>query len=60
MEEYKNVIIPFWSGRSMRDLIFQEMTPSGKMPTMLEYSPSSWSSGRPATPSPMVRSTPWA
>ena len=30
MEEYKNVIIPFWSGRSMRDLIFQEMTPEWK------------------------------
>ena len=56
----KNVIIPFWSGRSMRDLIFQEMTPEWKDAYDAEYSPSSWSSGRPATPSPMVRSTPWA
>lgn len=30
MEEYRDAIIPFWQGRSMRDLIFSEMTPEWK------------------------------
>ncbi len=30
MAEYRDTVIPFWQGRSMRDLIFSEMTPEWK------------------------------
>ena len=56
-QTYAEQIIPFWQGKSMRELIFQEMTESGRRPTRRASSPSSWSSARPATPCWTTKST---
>lgn len=49
--EYRDTIIPFWRGRSMRDRLFAAVSDDWKAAYEAGVSPSSWSSVRPVTPS---------
>ena len=57
---YAEEIIPAWEGRSMRELIFREMTPQWQDGLSKPgFSPSSWNSAPPGTPSWTTKSTAW-
>jgi len=57
LHAYRDEVIPYWSGRTMRERIFALVPRPGSVPTPPACSPSSWSSAPQGTPPSTTRST---